>query len=291
VQAAAQAAATQAVAAHVAAQSAAQSAAQATPQQATPVATPVGRAAPTALAATQASAVSPVGTQVTSSRRVARRKSTKSTAGLYTVLIVTALGFVVLAGALIVFFSDGSKTRVSGSPSKSTNASAKSAQPDTGRNTGVPAAAAKIQVRVQSVEFAAPRGRDAAGVAKVLEDKCLIVQLKITNIGNAAARYESWYLNPYTAVGGNSADETKLVDDRSRRYSAATFPGVVSFQGHTPKARIAAGESVVDALLFRVPAGFSPRNIKSLRLTLSGKAVNQKSGFQLRINGSKIVEL
>lgn len=297
VQAAAQAAATQAVAAHVAAQSAA----QATRRPAAPVATPVGRAAPVAAAVPQD------GTQIKATRRAVRRKSTNSAANLIAVLTVAGLAFVVLGGGLIWYLNVASKVKVTSTPTESTDETSKTDRPVTNSKTNaktdpttnaktgakktVPATSTNIEVQVQSVEFDAPRWRSAANAAKVLQYKCLVVRITITNSGSAAVEYRSWHLTPYTAIDGKSPDETKLVDDRSRVYPAVTIPGAVTFNGHVPKASIARGESVVDALLFRVPSGFSPDDVKSLRLTLSGKAVGQKDGFELKIAGGDIVEL
>ena len=293
VQAAAQAAATQAVAAHVAA--------QATRRPAAPVATPVGRAAPVAAAVPQD------GTQIKASRRAVRRKSTNSAANLIAVLTVAGLAFVVLGGGLIWYLNVASKPKVTSTPTESTDETSKTDRPvtnsktnaktdpktnaDTGAKKTVPATSTNIEVQVQSVEFDAPRWRSAASVPKVLQYKCLVVRIKITNSGSAAVEYQSWHLTPYTAIDGKSPDETKLVDDRSRVYPAVNIPGAVTFNGHVPKASIAMGESVVDALLFRVPSGFSPGDVKSLRLTLSGKAVGQENEFELKIDGGKIVEL
>jgi hypothetical protein len=104
----------------------------------------------------------------------------------------------------------------------------------------------------------------------------LVVWLKIKNTQLATpASYKGWINDPK-----KSPDAPRLVDDSGNALSPMPeVKGGMIIQGTHPTATIAAGQTIIDALAFRLPAD----GAKFVRLTLSGKPLELDSALHFQI--------
>ncbi len=139
-----------------------------------------------------------------------------------------------------------------------------------------------VQVTIDHVTFGpvvlSQRGVDNELLTQQQETALpyLVVWLKVKNTQlTSPTSYKSWITDPK-----KSPDAPQLVDDAGSVLAAMPeVKGEMIIFGSHPEATIAAGQSVVDALAFHVPA----EGAKFVRLTLPGKPLELNAALHFQI--------
>lgn len=137
-----------------------------------------------------------------------------------------------------------------------------------------------VQFRITTIAIGSVRGRDEKNNPLVIASgKYLKLFIEVTNLGPGDLNYTSWYGNRFEENGAEV--EALLSDIHANPFSQLGFDRMLKLQGHTPLAVVPPGRSVLDVLIFSVPADQLAKE-ESLYLELPAGALSRTTSAGVR---------
>ncbi len=140
-----------------------------------------------------------------------------------------------------------------------------------------------MKLKVERVFYGSIRVKDLSNqVLSTADDNLLGITVSALNQGSRPRAFENWYGHVFEAEQGEEIIAV-LIDDQNRNYSLLKFDDVSHIEGQRLADKIGPQKTIQDTLVFLIPKDVDRSEIKYLRLTLPGAAVELSDFFRFQI--------